>query len=92
MAPFELPPEVYVSQGVLGAVHTVSEMKIFDLRPHFFKFVVYRHIWSLFNVWIRNKTKNKISVMSDMGRWSMRLSSKRRPTHTHTYLENNCSR
>ena len=63
MAPFELPPEVYVSQGVLGAVHTVSEMKIFDLRPHFFKFVVYRHIWSLFNVGILNQDEKIIPVI-----------------------------
>ena len=35
-------------------------------RPDFFYFMVYRHFCSLSNVGIRNKNKNKISVMSDI--------------------------
>ena len=56
----------------------------FMVRPDFFYFMVYRYFWALLNVWIRNKNKNKISVMSDMHWWSMRLLSKRKPIFTHT--------
>ena len=50
------------------------------IRPDFFYFMVYRHFCSLWNVGIRNKNKNKISVMSGIP-W---LSSKRKPILSHT--------
>ena len=75
-----------------GTVHVILQISISSwltqvgvnvviiLRPDFFYFMVYRHFCSLSNVGIRNKNKNKISVMSDLY-W---LSSKRKPTLTHT--------
>ena len=46
--------------------------------------MVYRHFWPLVNIGIRNKNKNKISVMSDMHWWSMLLLSERKPGFTQT--------
>ena len=59
-------------------------VSLFPFRPDFFYFMVYRLFWALFNVGIRNKNKNKISVMSDMHWWSLRLLSNRKPIFAHT--------
>ena len=56
-----------------------GRVNYFPIGPDFFYFTTYRYFWSLFNVRIRNKNKMKISVMSDMNWWSMRLLSKRKP-------------
>ena len=57
-----------------------------SIMPDFFYLMVYRYFWALFNVGIRNKNKNKISVMSDMHWWSVRFLSKRKPIFTHTEI------
>ena len=36
------------------------------LRPDFFYFMVYRRFWASFNIGIRNKNENKVSIMSDL--------------------------
>ena len=60
----------------------IHETVLSALRPDFFYliFMVYRHFWAAFDVGIRNKNKNKISVIPDI-QW---LSSNRKPILTHT--------
>ena len=62
-----------------GQLLSLSLVYLVLIRPDFFYFMVYRNFWALFNVGIRNKNKNKISVIPDI-HW---LSNKRKPILTH---------